>query len=221
MQKILGALFILSLLATAITSSALQSFVPTINYRGGPLAPKMDAVVFLTTPRTPDPRGTGEEFTKTCVGFYVAPSFIMTAAHCVEPPIAERPTFLTRPDLESELTLVYLDLGHDLAVLKTTEIARTFLRFESASLSVADPIWVYSFGGPELERLFVSTGHVANPSFGDRNQILIDRIFMRGQSGSPVISERGRVISVATASSRTVGYAASVIAMAKAYDQTR
>ncbi len=144
-------------------------------------------------------------------GFFVAREEVVTNAHVVEPAIKGEASIQlvvgtdTRSPELVDAQLVTVDEELDLALLRTEHRAPRYLRFEpDRRLRVTDPVWVvgFPFGArPGLEPT-VTAGTISSlrhDEEGELTTVQVDAAVNRGNSGGPVVNDRGRVLGLTRA----------------------
>ena len=141
--------------------------------------------------------GDGEAQTAIGSGFFVETGYIATNYHVIkrtEQVFARSVANQTRYTVEE---IVAIDEKHDLAILKVSGPSSPILSLENSDeIEIGET--VYTVGNPIGLEGTVSKGIVSSiRDFGSGPLIQIDAPISPGNSGGPVLNEKGKVIGVA------------------------
>lgn len=129
---------------------------------------------------------------------------VMTNAHVVKN--AQIVTLITNSGIETSGTVIKIDKGRDVALIKLNNIKLPTAFIDLNSPQIADT--VYAIGSPLDEKLSgsVTSGIISSSrTFEGYSWLQSDVAINPGNSGGPLINEKGSVIGITTAGYQTSG----------------
>lgn len=125
--------------------------------------------------------------------------YILTAAHCDGPELVAdlRPTKVKAKDIKN-----------DLMVLEVSDLDRPALRLANTDASIGEEVASYGYGYA-LDQPFFRVAHISAKNVNIGAQVLyhsIDASFIPGQSGGPVVNDRGEVTMIVQLGSNVAGF---------------
>lgn len=139
-----------------------------------------------------------------CTGFVIDNDrdFVMTAAHC---DVASDSQTLFVDNLKAEVRAK--DTKNDLMVLYVKDIDRPALKLAPKNPNVGDEVASYGYGYA-LEQPLFRVAHISAKDVAiERSRyISIDSTFVPGQSGGPVVNDKGEVVMIVQLGSPIVGF---------------
>lgn len=134
-----------------------------------------------------------------CTGFVSDNNrdFVVTAAHCDGPKIFA-------DNMPAKVRMK--DVKNDLMVLEVTGIDRPALKLADADPRIGSEVASFGFGYA-LERPLFRVAHVsaADIAIERGRYFAVDATFVPGQSGGPVVNERGEVVMIVQMGTNVVG----------------
>ena len=129
-------------------------------------------------------------------GFAIGPNCIVTNAHVVEGGEKIRVKAYKGNTYSADVALY--DESSDIAVLRISEGSFPFLKVAGTGAAIGDD--VYAIGAPESLAYTLTKGIVSakNRRIGDNSYLQIDAAVNPGNSGGPLVNDKGEVLGIVT-----------------------
>tara|TARA_B100001057_G_C22680525_1_gene883573 strand:+ start:25 stop:1059 length:1035 start_codon:yes stop_codon:yes gene_type:complete len=130
-------------------------------------------------------------------GFLISPNIIATNFHVIENSYSGYVKFVNKDEIYEIEGVVGYDISYDLALIKIGNNDGTPLLLKSPSVDIGQK--VFAIGNPLGLEGTISDGIVSGlREIGDFSVLQISAPISPGNSGGPVVNEKGEVIGVAT-----------------------
>lgn len=219
-----GILAFLALLCGQFTLATAHADTASV------IATAKPAVVFIRHRNADGVQSTGS-------GFIISPAgYLVTCAHVIEEvpkhkhglktAISDKVWVRLSDDSTCEATRCYVDASNDIAILRIPGSKYRYLKLETSSIAQGAEVLVLGYPlGQALGREMVVTRGIVSAIRAGGSVLQIDAAMNPGNSGGPIVNERGRVVGVSFAKlaafeGTNFAVSASLISLTKAATPT-